>query len=269
MNFNTEKQKSYQTTLINILLVIISIAVLIYAFTLLKSYKNIDSNYQNTIVVTGTGKVEAAPDTAKISISIRESGKTSKEAQDAVAKKWDVAKAKLLALGVEEKDIKNTSFTTYPKYDWVQDKCVAGSSYCGGKQVINGYEVTQSVDIKSKKIDDTGKLLEALASSNINEVSGPTMIIDNEDALKSDARGLAITNAKEKAKLLAKQLGVDLGDVMYFSDDSSSVAIPYASEGGMMIKSMSARSDMAPIVPDVPAGVNEIVSNVSITYEIK
>jgi uncharacterized protein YggE len=268
MNFNTEKQKSYQPTLINILLVIVSVAVLIYAFTLLKSYKNIDANQQNTIVVSGTGKVEATPDTAKISFSIRESGKTSKEAQEAVAKKWDAAKVKLLALGVEEKDIKNTSFTTYPKYDWVQDKCVAGSSYCGGKQVINGYEVTQSIDIKSKKIDDTGKLLEALAAASINEVSGPSLIIDDEDGLKSEARGLAITNAKEKAKLLAKQLGVDLGDVLYFRDVSSAVTMPYA-EGGMMIKTMSARADMAPIIPDVPAGVNEIVSNVSITYEIK
>jgi hypothetical protein len=44
--------------------------------------------------------------------------------------------------------------------------------------------------------------------------------------------------------------------------------MPYA-EGGMMIKTMSARADMAPIIPDVPSGVNEIVSNVSITYEIK
>lgn len=268
MNFNTEKQKSYQPTLINILIVIVSVAVLIYAATLFKGYKNIDSNHQNTIVVSGTGKVEAVPDTTKISISIRESGKTSKEAQDAVAKKWDVAKAKLLALGVDEKDIKNTSFSTYPKYDWVQDKCAVGSSYCGGKQVINGYEVTQSIDIKSKKIGDTGKLLEALASANINEVSGPTMIIDDEDGLKSEARGLAITNAKEKARLLAKQLGVDLGDVIYFSDNASTASMPYA-EGGMMIKNMSARSDMAPIIPDVPAGVNEIVSNVSITYEIR
>ncbi len=268
MNFNTEKQKSYQPTLINILLIITSIAVLIYAATLFKSYKNIDSNHQNTITVSGSGKVEAVPDTAKISFSIRESGKTSKEAQELVAKKWSAAKEKLLDLGIEEKDIKNTSFTTYPKYDWIQEKCATGSMYCGGKQVINGYEVTQSIDIKSKKIDDTGKLLEAIAAANINEVSGPTMIIDDEDGLKAEARGLAITDAKDKAKLLAKQLGVRLGDVMYFNDDSAAVSMPYA-ESGMMVKTMSARADMAPIVPDVPAGVNEILSNVSITYEIR
>jgi len=266
MDKSTEKQKEYQVKLINGLLVIVAIAVLIYAATLIKSYKTIGAFQKSTIMVQGTGKVQAKPDTAKITISIRETAKTAKDAQTAVSKKWDDAKVKLLALGVEEKNIKNTSYTTYPKYSYTQSMCTNG--YCpAGKQVLDGYEVSQTVEIKSKNVDDTGKLLEALAAAGVVEVSGPEMVIDDIDAIKSEARKMAIDDAKEKAKELAKQLNIDLGDIIYFNDDSASVNIPYA-DYGMSVKNMSARAEMAPVIPDVPVGENEISSNVSITYEI-
>ena len=47
------------------------------------------------------------------------------------------------------------------------------------------------------------------------------------DAVKAEARGKAIVNAKEKAKVLAKSLGIDLVRIISFSDSNDYPPVYY------------------------------------------
>ena len=109
---------------------------------------SIDS--RNTITVSGSGEAVAVPDIAKFSFSVIKEAKTSAEAQKTVT---DISNKILDAVrknGIEEKDIKTTNYSLYPKYDYNRVVCPAiyPSTCDSGKEVLRGYEISQSFEVK-------------------------------------------------------------------------------------------------------------------------
>jgi len=71
---------------------------------------------------------------------------------------------------------------------------------------------------------------------------------------------------REKAEELANQLGVSLVRVIGFSENGGGYPVPYAyGRGGDMMVAMESKA----VAPEIPAGENKIISNVSVTYEIR
>src|SRR3989338_6144941 len=87
-----------------------------------------------------------------------------------------------------------------------------------GKSVISGYEASESITVKVRNTDDVGTIMQGLGTIGVSNLSGPNFSIDDEDALKAEARKKAIDDAREKAKILAKDLGVRLGRISSFSE---------------------------------------------------
>lgn len=232
-----------------------------------------DINAQTTISVTGDGDAYAAPDIATVSFSITQEAKNSIDARKTVDEKMKKIHDFLTQAGIAEKDIKTTGYNLYPKYDYVRSAAIcpqyqangSATSFCPpeGKQVLSGYEVSQSVDVKIRKLDDAGKILAGLTDNGASNVSGLNFAVENEDAVVSEARKEAIAKAKDKANQLAAQLGVSLVRIVSFNEGNNYPVYNFAREG-VALKSADAAS-----VPNVPAGENKYVSNVTITYEIK
>lgn len=220
----------------------------------------------NTISVTGEGEVFAVPDIATFSVTVRETGKLVKDAQDAAAKKANDIISYLKEQGIEEKDIKTADYGVNPQYEWTRVACTQ-DVYCPpGKQILVGYQVSQTLSVKVRDTKKAGELLSGVGSRGASEVSGLTFEIDDEDKLKAEARDKAIKQAQEKAKVLAKSLGVSLVRVVGFYENEG--LLPYYAYGlGGSERAMDISSKSAP--PEIPAGENKIVSNVSVTYEIK
>jgi uncharacterized protein len=94
-------------------------------------------------------------------------------------------------------------------------------------------------------------------------MSGLTFTNDKYDDLVKQARDEAIVEARGEAKVLAKQLGVRLGDIVSFSEGANYPIYErgvYATAGAMSKDSIEAV---------IPTGENKISSNVSVTYEIR
>lgn len=240
-----------------VFLIVLSILAAVYAYAEFKTLRYIGLAPQNTITISGEGKVSAVPDIARITVTVRESGKTAKEAQDKVVKKWAAASASMTSLKIADTDIKTVSYTTQPRYYYPAN----------GRALIDGYDAVQTTEIKVRKTDDAGKVLEMVAAAGINEVSGPDFTIDDVTKLSEEAREKAIADAKKKAEKLADQLGVDLVRIVSFSEGGNAVYMPYDKE--MMAMSSRSMPASAPITPDLNTGEQEIKSNVTITFEIK
>jgi len=75
-----------------------------------------------TISVSGQGEMMVTPDVAYVQVGLETSGTTAKEAQDANAKQFANLSKALKELKIVDKDIKTTSFSTYPNYEWIKDK---------------------------------------------------------------------------------------------------------------------------------------------------
>lgn len=247
-------------------LLVVFLAVYLGIVHAVKIYTN--SINPHTIVVMGTGEINAVPDISVVSFTVRSSdtnGDTQKLQADLSSVTANLF-PKLKALGIDEKDIETTNYSVNPKY---------GSQDCSSKvqtmiypprpcntSVVVGYEASESVNVKIRDTQNVGKVLAAIAEAKITEVNGPNFQIDNPEKLKADARAKAIADAKDKAKVLAKSLGVRLDKIISFSDN----------DGGyypMMYKASAMDvGGEASSAPNIAAGEQKITSNVSITFEI-
>src|SRR3989338_10513485 len=79
------------------------------------SYIGQDVVNRNVITVNGTGDVFAVPDTATFSFSVIETDKTVALTQEKVTNRMNIALAAVKSLGVDEKNIKTTDYSVYPK----------------------------------------------------------------------------------------------------------------------------------------------------------
>jgi len=218
----------------------------------------------NVISVTGTGDVLAVADIASLTVNLTKDGKTAKEAQDLLNESITKTLAYLKDQKIEDKDIKSEYGGLTPKYSYSQPVC---DTYpCPTRDpVIIGYTATQSITIKVRVVDNASVIRTGLAGLGITDISGPTFSIDDEEVYKDQARSKAIIEAKGKAETLAKELGVKLGKVVNFSENSGN-NYPIYAQNSML--SSAKVMDSAP-APTLPKGENKITSNVTITYEIR
>jgi uncharacterized protein YggE len=244
--------------------------LVVLAISSVKEYRFIGSGVTatNTITVSGDGEVFAVPDTGEFSVTIQEEAKDVATAQAAATKKTNDIVAYLKSAGVAEKDVKTTDYSVYPQYDWTNATCTPGSTYCPpGKQVLRGFQVSQTLSVKVKDTTKAGELLSGVGTKGASQVSGLSFTVEDEDALKAQARDKAISSAKSKADELASQLGVQIVRVVGFNENSGGYPIMYAKTAAM--DSMGgARAEAAP-APAIPTGENKISSSVSVTYEIR
>lgn len=219
----------------------------------------------NTISVSGEGTVFAVPDIATFSVTVQNTAKDVTTAQDATTKKGNDIIAYLKSQVVDEKDIQTTDYSVNPQYEWNQGVCPQGGYCPNGKQVLTGYQVSETLTVKVRDTKKAGGLLSGVGSRGATQVSGLSFTIDNEDAVKDAARDKAIAQAKGKAEVLAKSLGVSLVRVVGFSEGGGGGPIYYAKATAMDVGMGGASSP----APEVPVGQNKIVSDVSVTYEIR
>jgi uncharacterized protein YggE len=237
-------------------------------FLLVKTFgalNDIDNTVaQNTITVSGKGETFAVPDIATFTFSVTETGTTVSEAQTKATDKNNAALKYLKNAGVADKDIKTESYSANPQYDYNQIVCVKYP--CPPtKPTLNGYEVSQTISVKVRDTKKAGDILSNIGEYGVTNISGLTFTIDNDDVLKADARALAISDAKAKAEELAKDLGVGLGKVTSFSEESNGYPYPvYAMEA-----KATGMGGAPAVAPDVPTGENKITVNVTVTYKIK
>jgi uncharacterized protein YggE len=217
-----------------------------------------------SISVSGEGELVVKPDIATASFTIRESAKTVPEAQKASEAKITSALKELETLGVDKKDIKTNSYTVNPKYETQMIQCVAYPCP-SGKTTIVGYEVTQSVTVKIRKIDQAGEVFGILGKVNITEISGPDFTVEDIEKAQAEAKELAIKDAREKARATAESLGVSLGAIVSFGEDNGGYyPVMYKADAVAMSAGM-VRSEAVTL----PQGENVIKSRVTITYALK
>jgi uncharacterized protein YggE len=230
----------------------------------------IDPTKAAEISVSGKGEVTAKPDIATFSFTIDEQATTAKAAQDQATNLTNKAVDYLKQQGIEDKDIQTQGYNSNPRYEYQQSVCPMSANSGGvaipcrpSKQVLTGYEVTQTIQVKVRNTDKAGEILAGLTNVGIKNIGGLSLTVDKPETLVAQARQKAIDDAKAKADLLARQLGVRLVRITDFQEQGNQ-PIYYAE------MSKGVASDVAATpAPAIPTGENNFTSNVTITYEIR
>ncbi len=207
----------------------------------------------NGINVSGTGKVYLNPDLAYVNIGVRsESVDVGKALDKNNVQANDVAKA-LTALGVDQKDIQTTAFNVYPMDQWSPT----------GEKTGTNYIVENTVFVTVRDLDKLGDLLSEVVKSGANNIYGIQFDVTDKSAAVSEARKMAVNEAKKQAQELADATGVKLGALRSISSYTSNIPTPFYEGKGYGGMDMAAAAGTT-----VSAGQLVITVDASLTYSI-
>lgn len=207
------------------------------------------------MVVQGAGKSFVTPDIAKVSVGIEESGSSLKIVQDSVNRKSKALTDTLKQLGIDEKDIKTTSYNLYPQFDYTEKN-----------SRISGYQVSITYEVTVRNFDKVNDTLVAATSGGANTIGGVSFEVNDKTKKEKlqEAREIAVTDAKEKAQGLAKAAGVSLGKVINISE-SQGVDFPRP----LMLEKAVGAPDTAVTQPEITPGETELSVTISLSFEIR
>lgn len=240
------------------------VGVIILVLLIAKMFGLGDNDWQksditSTITVSGQGEIVVVPDIATVSFGVTAENMNVATAQTESTTKMNAIIDFLKTKDVDVKDIKTTNYNIYPRYDYIQ----SGLMY-GGRQTLAAYVVSQNVEVKIRDISRAGEILSGVGSMGVTNVSGLSFSLDKIEDKQDEAKALAIKDAKAQAKVLAEALGVKLVRITNFSENGYQ-PVYYGMEKGV---ALGMGGDMA-VTAQLPAGENKVLSNVTITYEIK
>ncbi len=204
------------------------------------------------ISLSGHGEVRATPDIAYVTSGVVTQGATAADALAANTKAMTDLFAALKDSGIEDRDVQTSNFSVQPRYDFSNNQAP--------KMV--GYDVSNNVTVTLRKVDTLGALLDRMVQSGSNQISGISFDVSKPDDAMDEARKLATEDATRKAKVYAKAMGIELGNVMQVSEGSA------AQPPMPMVRSTMMKADAAPPVP-MAAGEQTLAVDVNVIWEIK
>lgn len=173
----------------------------------------------HTITVTGVGETTGVPDILVVELGVSVVRTNVAEATSETARLAADVIAALKATGVVEADIRTTSYSIWPEYDYRSDT-----------PTITGYRVSNTVSAKIRDLDASGTVMDAAVAAGGNDIVVNAVSFDlEEDAeLLTAAREAAWADARAKADQLAGLAAVNLGAVVSVSETlSSTPSTPY------------------------------------------
>ena len=211
---------------------------------------------ESTIVVTGEGTAETAPDMALIDLGVVKDAKTAREALDANNKAMADILAALKDAGIEERDLQTSGFAINPQYQYPQS-----STGENPPPVLLGFQVSNTVTLRVRDLSKLGEILDKAVTLGANQGGGIRFVNDKPDTAVSAARKKAVENAIAKARELTDAAGVGLGRIREISETS------YRAEPMPMMRAMAKDYAAAGAVP-VATGENSYSVVVNVTFAL-
>ena len=217
---------------------------------------------ENTITITESSQIYAKPDLALGTFSVVTEAKTVTQALTDNTNKMNALISFIKNQGVEERDIKTTSFNISPRYEW-RESLTCYPPCPGNTRVLVGYEISQSLEVKIRDMLKIGETIQGATEAGANQVSNLQFVIDKQEEFKKQAREEAIKKAKVKAQELASQLGIKLIRISNFSEG---VSTPFFYD---MREAVGMGGAIPAPAPEIATGENKIEVTVSLTYQVK
>jgi uncharacterized protein YggE len=207
-----------------------------------------------TIRVSGTGSVNTAPDTATVIVGVTIVDSDLKSAYAAANDQVAAIITAVQEAGVAVEDIRTFGLNIY------QDSSYPPMPMDGGQTDTAPelrYNVSNQVSVKVRDISKIADVINAAVDAGANNLFGLEFSVDDYKSQQTEARKLALEDARAKAAELAAAAGVELGDIVSISEFSA--AVPF---NGNMRMDMGGSAVIQP-------GQQEIQATLDVTFEIK
>jgi hypothetical protein len=157
--------------------------------------------------VFGAASVQAAPDVARLRMSINEMREQPAEAFDAVRAAITSVRQALRAHNVSDSAVSTSQLNLKSVWRYVESQ-----------QVFAGYTCGASFAIELDDVDILESVLVDVVAAGANEVDRVTFDVRAKPRLRAEARSAAVVAAREKARQYATAAGMKLGPVVHIKD---------------------------------------------------
>lgn len=211
------------------------------------------SNAQETkqipqISVNGEGKVKVIPDQVVITATVETKGNNAKEVKRQNDQQMDAVLKLIKKMNLDPNDYRTQRVSLNPQYDYEKKK--------------SNYNATQTIEILLKDLAKYDELMEGLVNQGINRIDNVTFQSSKLAQYQSEARKLAMKDAKQKAEDYVSVIGQKLGKALTISDNSQNY-YPAPMYGAMKAMEMS---DSAAPRETLAVGEINITANVSVNF---
>ena len=200
------------------------------------------------INVSGEGKVKVTPDQAAITVSIETKGTKAADVKEENDKKMDAILKFIKKATIAKEDFQTLRVSLNPNYDYEKKK--------------HNYVATQSLQILLKDLSKYDELMEDLVNEGINRIDNVEFKSSKITQLQSDARKLAVKEAKAKAEDFVSVLGQKVGKAILISDNSQT----YNPQPRMYAMKAMAMDGVEAPRETLAVGEIEITANVSVSF---
>ncbi len=220
----------------------------LFAIFLLSSLVSMPSLGQqvSAIDVIGQGQVSTVPDGFSLRFMLEEKGETVAKLNEAVQQDLQQVVDFLLEQGVEQTHIQSMEVRLSPNY-------VPGPN--GREQ--SGFVLAREVQISQQDIQQFDTLIDGILKRGVDRIIDFRFTSSEEHSAYDKALKLAVNDARQRAGMLAKELGVKLGEVVAISESGGNMPVP-------VMRAEMMASDASPSMP----GQQQTTARVSVRYAI-
>lgn len=200
------------------------------------------------ISVSGDGKVMVKPDHVIINFGVNNVGKDATEVKKLNDETVDKVVKFIKKFGIAQTDFQTTNVSLNRNYDYEKKKY--------------NYQASQSISITLKDIAKYDSLMMGLVDNGINNIDNVEFKSSKIEENKSEARKLAMKDAKHKAEDYVSVLNQKIGKAILINDSTQTYYPQPMYKADMMV---AAAAEMAPR-ETIAVGQIEVTATVSVSF---
>jgi uncharacterized protein YggE len=180
-------------------------------------------------------------------------GQTASAALAENARRMEALTQALRRAGVAERDIQTSNVSVYPQQVYSE----------GQAPRITGYQANNSVTAKVRRIDTTGRVIDAAVGAGGNTVNGVSFTYQNPDEQMDAARRDAIAEARRRAELYASALNMRVHRIVAVNEGGG-----FSPPNPMPLWAERWAANVGAATPISPGQI-ETRLNVNVTFELR
>jgi len=166
-------------------------------------------NQTPIIALSVSESVRRAPDLVVIGAGVITEAPSAREAMAQNARRMDRAIARLKAMKIAAKDIQTSNFSLAPQYRYDRER---------EEQILIGYRVSNQIRVKLRTLGRAGEVLDALVAEGVNNINGPSFVLEDDEAARIEARSRAYAKALATARQYARLAGFEGVELVELSE---------------------------------------------------
>ncbi|GFI02792.1 26 kDa periplasmic immunogenic protein [Bacteroidaceae bacterium] len=213
----------------------------------------------NSIIVNSSEKVTVIPDIAQVVYSVRTKAREAAVCQQQNTEQVSQVIELLKGLNVAETSIQTSDYYMNPVYD-----------YSGNTPRVTGYEAITTLTVSDLPIKGLDEVLAQSVQGGINTISSITYQASKYDESYQAALTSAVETARQKAEVLAKAAGCNVGGVINIQETSGYSEARYSDNAltnmyrSTAKEELSVTADSAGIMP----GEIQVEASIVVEYQL-